>query len=91
MRKTARDDETADYRSAAMHTIPPDVDSRATLIGYLLRLARLRSRKAGEDADDAISSQGRKPDHARDTARSSMEAGMTRGLSLLFYGFGGRR
>lgn len=95
MRKTARVNETADNRSAeaASHKAPPGIVSGIPFIGDLHRLARLRSPKdvTGEHADDVISQQGRRQDHGSDAARSAMEAGITRGLSLLFGGFGGRR
>jgi hypothetical protein len=93
--QTTQDNETDGDRSAGAitHGVPPGIGSNAPFIGDLLRLVRLRSRKAvaGEVADVAISPQGRRPDHASDAARSSMEAGITRGASLLFGGFGSWR
>jgi hypothetical protein len=92
MRKTTRTNETTDDRSAGAITSEgtATIGSGTTFIGNLLRLARLRSRKAvaGRDLEDTSSLQDRKPDHGTDVARSSMEAGLTRGASLLF---GGRR
>ncbi len=91
MGKTARANETADNRSAeaAWHKVPPGIGSGVAFIGDLLRLARLRSPKdeSGEHTDGAVSQQGKRPEHASEAARASMEAGITRGLSLLFSGF----
>jgi len=95
MRKTARANETIDNHSAggASRKVPPHIGSGIPFIGDLLRLARLRSRKAvaGDDADGAISQRGRKPDHASDAARTAMETGITRGLSLVSGGFSDRK
>jgi hypothetical protein len=69
---------------AVTHVVSPGIG--AAFIGGLLRLARLRSRKAGaeEDAGDANSPRGRRPDQGSGAARSPMDAGLTRGASLLF-------
>jgi hypothetical protein len=93
MRNTPRDDETADSRSAAASTLPPSMGSRATFIRYLLRFARLRWRKevTREHVDEATSPQARTPYQASDAARSSMDAGITKGSSLLFGRFSSRR
>jgi hypothetical protein len=93
MGNTPRDDETADSRSAAARALPPSMGSRATFIRYLLRFAQLRWRKevTREHADEAISPQARTPDRAPDAARSSMDAGVTKGSSLLFGRFSSRR
>jgi hypothetical protein len=90
MRKTKQVGETAGNRSAgaATHEAPPTVGAGAPLIGKLIRLVRLRSHKAvaGEDANDAVSPSGRKLDHDAEVARSSIEAGLTRGASQFFSG-----
>ncbi len=90
MRKTARANETADNHSAeaASHKVPPGIGSG---IPFIWGLLRPRKAVAGDDADGAISQQGRGLDHASDAARSAMEAGITRGASLLFGEFGSRR
>lgn len=96
MGKTARANETADNRSseAAWHKVPPGIGPGVAFIGDLLRLVRLRSPKdeSAEHADGAaVSQQGKRPEHASDAARASMEAGITRGSSLLFSGFSDRK
>ncbi|MBA2715218.1 MAG: hypothetical protein H0U55_16920 [Rubrobacteraceae bacterium] len=87
MRKTTQTNEMADDRSAgvATHEATPGMGSGVSFVGSLLRLARLRSRKviAEKDPGDTTSLRGR-PDPASDAARASMEAGLTRGASLLF-------
>jgi len=82
MRKTARANEATENRSAGVVTsgAPPGIGPG--VIGSLLRLARLRPRSAGKDAFDVI--PPRRADQGYDAARSSMEAGLTRGASLLF-------
>jgi len=95
MRKITQANETTDERSAGAVTSEgtPTIGSGTTFIGNVLRLARLRSRKvvAGRDLKDTGSLQDRRPDHGSDVARSSLEAGLTRGASLLFGEFGSRR
>lgn len=91
MRERTRTDEMADAHPAVMVTregvraVAPDVSP----IGGLLRFARFRSRKAtAEEAPrDTIPQRGRQ-DPPSDTARASMEAGLTRGASLFFGGRG---
>lgn len=86
-RKATQTNEMADDRSdgAATDEGTPAMGSGVSFIGSLLRLARLRSRKAmaAKDPRETISPR-RKPDPGSDVARSSMEAGLTRGASLLF-------
>ena len=91
MRKTIQADETAENRSADVVTpgAPTGVGLGVPFIGGLLRLARLRSRVAGEEAGDV--SPPRRADQDLAASRSSMEAGLTRGASLLFGGFARRR
>jgi len=92
MRKTKQVSAPAGSRSAGAttHGASPAVGAGVPLIGNLIRLLRFRSRKAvaGEDANDAVSPRGRRPDHASDSARPPINAGITRGASLWF---GGRR
>jgi hypothetical protein len=88
MRKTIQADEAAEKRSADVVT-PPDAGPGVPFIGGLLRLARLRSRVAGKEAGEVV--PPRRIDQGYDAARSSMEAGLTRGASLLFGEFGSRR
>lgn len=95
MGKTARANETADNRSAeaAWHKVPPGIGPGVAFIGDLLRLVRLRSPKdeSAEHADGAVSQQEKRPEHSSDAARASMEAGITRGSSLLFNRFSDRK
>jgi hypothetical protein len=51
----------------------------------------LRKAVAAEDATDAVSTRSMRPDREPDAARSSMEVGITGGVSLLFGGLDGRR
>ena len=91
MRKTAQADEAAENRSVGVVTpgSPPGVGRGVPFIGGLIRLARLRSRVAGKEAGDVV--PPRRDDRDFDTARTSMEAGLTRGASLLFGEFARRR
>ena len=95
MRKITLGNETTDERSAGAVTSEGTltIGSETTLIGNVLRLARLRSRKVvtGRDLKDSGSLRDKRPDHGSDVARSSLEAGLTRGASLLFGEFGSRR
>jgi hypothetical protein len=95
MRKITQANETTDERSTGVVTSEgtPTIGSGTTFIGDVLRLARLRARKAvaGRDLKGTGSLQDRRSDHGSDVARSSMEAGLTRGASLLFGEFGSRR
>jgi hypothetical protein len=95
MGNTPRDDQTVGDRSvdASTRTVASTIGRRATFIGDLLRHARLRSRKdpTGEHVGDVISPRGRSPGHASEAARSSVDAGITRGSSLLFGRFSSRR
>jgi hypothetical protein len=92
MRQTTQANQTADYRSAGVLTrgASPDIGAGVPLIG---RLLRRRSRKgvAAKDANDAVSPRRIRPYHYSDAARSPMEAGITRGVSLLFGEFDSRR
>jgi hypothetical protein len=92
MRKTIHADEAAEKRSADVVTpgAPPDAGPGVPFIGGLLRLARLRSRVAGKEAGEVVPPR-RRADQDLDAARSSMDAGLTRGASLLFGEFGSRR
>ena len=84
MRKTTQANEATENRSAGVATpgAPPVIGPRTSFVGGLLRLARLRSRSAGKDTGDVVAP--RRADQGYDAARSSMEAGLTRGASLLF-------
>jgi hypothetical protein len=88
MRKITQANETTGERSAGAVTSEgtPTIGSGTTFIENVLRLARLRARNAvaGEGLKDTGSLQDRRPDHGFGVARSSMEAGLTRGTSLLF-------
>ncbi len=87
MREKTQTNEMADARFAGAVTqeVTPGMGSGVSLIGSLLRLARLRSRKsiAEKGPKDTISTH-RNWDPSSDAARASMEAGLTRGASLLF-------
>jgi hypothetical protein len=95
MRKTVQANETADDRlaGAATHEGTLSGGPRIPFVGNLIRRVRLWTRKAvaGRDLKDTGSLQDRRPDPGSDVARSSMEAGLTRGASLLFGEFGSRR
>jgi len=88
MRKTEQANEIADDRAAGAATrgVPGGLGSGVPFIRALLRRARLRTRKAveGKDLEGTISTRQRRQDPGSDAARSSMEAGLTRGVSLLF-------
>jgi hypothetical protein len=92
MRQTTRASQTTNNRSASVVTrgASPDI---STGIPLIRRLLRRRSRKAvgAKDASDAISPRRIRLDHGTDSARSSMEAGLTRGVSVLFGTFYGHR
>jgi hypothetical protein len=94
MSKATQANQTAAKRDAgaAAQEGTPGIGKGARFIRNLLRFARRRSRQAvaGKEAD-ATSSRGRGPEHGSDAARSSMEAGLTRGVSLLFGELGSRR
>jgi hypothetical protein len=90
MRKTEQANEIADGRAAgaATHGVPGGLGSGLPFIKALLRRARLRTRKAveveGKDLEGTTPTQPGSQDPGSDAARSSMEAGLTRGVSLLF-------
>jgi len=85
MRKTTQINQMADDLSAGVATHEGTPGSGVSLIGSLLRLARLRSRKAiAEKGPEDTISPRRNWDPSFDAARVSMEAGLTRGASLLF-------
>jgi hypothetical protein len=91
MKKTTQANGAADDRSAGLLMRgAPSIGPEVPYVGGLLRLVRLRSRKAVKETDDTAPSRGRRPDHGSDVARTSMEAGLTRGASLLFGEFGSR-
>jgi len=91
MRQTTQANQTANNRSAGVlkRGVSPDIGSGVSLIGRLLR-RRSRNGVAAKEANDAISPRRIRPDHESDATRSSMEAGITRGVSLLFGEFGNR-
>lgn len=91
MRTTTQTDQVANGRSAgaAPHQDAPGMGPDVSFVGRLLRLARLHSSEAVAEKPhkDTMPSCGRQ-DPGSDVARASMEAGLTRGASVLF---GGRR
>jgi hypothetical protein len=89
MRQTTQANQTAVDRSAGVVTrgTSPGVGSGVPLIGRLLR----RSSRKAVAAKDAISPRGIRPHHGSEVTRSSMEAGITRGVSVLFGEFDSRR
>ena len=95
MRNTGQANETADDRlaGAATHEGTLSVGPGIPFVGNLIRRARLWTRKAVDkkDREGTISARARRPDPGSDAARSSMEAGLTRGASVLFGEFGSRR
>ena len=95
MRKTVQANETADDRpaGAATHEGSLSVGPGIPIVGNLIRLMRLRSRKAVDEKalEGTVSARARRQDPGSGAARSSMEAGITRGVSVLFGEFGGRR
>jgi hypothetical protein len=92
MRQTTQANQTANNHSTGVVTrgASSGIGSRVPLIGRLLR-RRLRKAVAAEDINDAFSSRRIRPDHGSDAVRSSMEAGISRGVSVLFGEFGSRR
>jgi hypothetical protein len=92
MRQTPQANQTANYRSADVlpRGASPDIGPGAPLIGRLLRRLSRKS-VAAKDANDAISPRRIRPNRESDAARSPMEAGITRGVSVLFGEFGSRR
>lgn len=82
MRKTTQANEATENRSAGVVTPGAPAVIGPGVIGSLLRLVWLRPRLAGRDAGDVIAARKR-ADQGYDAARSSMEAGLTRGASLL--------
>jgi hypothetical protein len=95
MRNTVQTNETPDDRpaGAATHEGMLSVGPGIPLVGNLIRRVRLSTRKAVDkkDLEGTISSRTRRQDPGSDVARSSMEAGLTRGVSMLFGEFGSRR
>ena len=95
MRNTGQANETADDRlaGAATHEGTLSVGPGIPYVGNLIRFVRLRPRKAVDKKalEGTISARAIRPDHGSDAARSSMEAGLTRGASVLFGEFGSRR
>ena len=80
------------YVDTTTRTVALAIGRKTTLVGDLLRHAWPRWRKdLAEKQDAAISPQRREPGHAAEASRSPMEAGITRGSSLLFDGFGSKR
>jgi hypothetical protein len=95
MRKAVQANETPDDHpaGAATHEGTLSVGPGIPFVGNLIRRARLRTRKAVDKKvlEGTISARARRQDPGSDAARSSMEAGLTRGVSLLFGEFGSRR
>jgi len=95
MRKTVQANETPDDRPAGAATQEGtlSVGPGIPFVGNLIRFVRLRSRKAVDKKvlEGTISARARRQDPGFDAVRPSMEAGLTRGVSLLFGEFGGRR
>ena len=91
MRTTMQTDQLADERSAGApaHQEIPGTGPNDSFIGRLLRLGRLRSSKAvAETATKETIPARRRSDPGPEVARASMEAGLSRGASLLFVGRG---
>jgi hypothetical protein len=91
MRQATQANQTAINRSAGVveRGASSGISSRVPLIGRLLR-RRSRKAVAAEDANDVITPRRIRPEHGSDAARSSMEAGISRGVSVLFGEFGSR-
>jgi hypothetical protein len=79
------------YVNTTTRTVASAIGRKTTLVGDLLRHAWPRWRKDLAEKHAAISSQRREPGHAAEASRSPMEAGITRGSSLLFDPFGSKR
>jgi hypothetical protein len=91
MRQTTRASQATNNRSAGVvkRGVQPGIGSGVPLIGRLLR-RRSRKAVATKDAHDAASPRRIRQDYGSDAARPSMEAGITRGVSVLFGEFGSR-
>jgi hypothetical protein len=92
MRQTTQANHTANNRSAgvAANGLASGIGAEVPLVRRLLR-RRSRKAVAAQDTNDAFSARRIRPYHESDAARSLMEAGITRGVSLLFGEFGSRR
>ena len=94
MSKALHANETAGDRPAGAdtHEIALSVDPGIGIVGSLIRLVRLRSRKAVEEKalEGTVSARASRRGPDSGAARSSMEAGITRGVSVLFGEFGSR-
>ena len=90
MTQATQTDRAANYRSAGVPTRgnSPGIGSGIPLIGRLLR-CRSRNAVATKEASEATSPRRTRPYHDSGAARSPMEAGITRGVSVLFGGSGG--
>ena len=85
MTPTTQANQTANYRSTGAPTRGNSsvIGSGIPLIGRLLR-RRSRKAVATMEADDASTSRRARPHHEPEALRSSMEAGITRGVSVFF-------
>jgi hypothetical protein len=90
MRETAQANKSADESSGGVvtHEVPPGIGSKMPIIRNQIRP---RSRRAAKVASDVITPRRSRPDRDSDMVRSSMEAGLSRGVSIVFGEFDSRR